>query len=86
MLENLRDESSFKPDEEPAESEAKKKTKPLKKPKTPRQSRPRRSLDQITGMTALQRFVLAAMLLVMVCLLGTMMLLMTGKVFPAFIS
>jgi len=86
MLENLRDESSFKPDEEPAESEAKKKTKPLKKPKPPRQHRPRRSLDQITGMTALQRFVLAAMLLVMVCLLGTMMLLMTGKVFPAFIS
>jgi len=89
MLENLRDESSFQPDEEPAESEAKKKTKPLKKPKPPkqpRQHRPHRSLDQITGMTALQRFVLAAMLLVMVCLLGTMMLLMTGKVFPAFIS
>jgi uncharacterized membrane protein len=89
MLENLRDEASFKPDDEPQESEAKKKTKPLKKPKTPkppRQRKPHRSLDQVTGMTAQQRFILAAMLLVMVCLLGTMLLLLTGKIFPAFLS
>jgi hypothetical protein len=35
-------------------------------------------------MTARQRFALAVMLLVIVCLLGTMLLIIVGKVVPPF--
>ena len=78
MLDNLRNQASFTPDEE----------EPLEpsQPEQPKPPKPRRSLDQITGTTDKQRLLLAVMLLVMVCLLGAIFLLITGKVvLPIFI-
>ncbi len=60
-------------------------TNPEPLPKPPRSVNRVRSFDQITGMTAQQRFILAVMLLVMVCLLGTMFLVITGKMVPSFL-
>jgi hypothetical protein len=72
MLDNLRSQASFTPDEEElpesGQSEA---------PKPPKIHR---SIDQITGTTDRQRLMLAVMLLVMVCLLGSLFLLITGTV------
>jgi len=76
MLDNLRSQASFTPDEEePPESD---------KPKAPKPSKPHRSIDQITGTTDKQRLLLAVMLLVMVCLLGSLFLLITGTVVLPF--
>ena len=77
MLDNLRDQASFQEEEEPLNPNAPKPPKPRK------QRKPRRSFDQITGMTAKQRFALAVMLSIMVCLLGTMLLLVSGKIVPS---
>ncbi|MDP2994850.1 MAG: hypothetical protein Q8N46_06990 [Anaerolineales bacterium] len=73
MLDNLRDQASFQEEEE----------EPLD-PNAPKPPKPRRSFDQITGMTARQRFAMAVMLSIMVCLLGTMLLLIYGKMVPSF--
>jgi hypothetical protein len=78
MLDNLRDSASqspyFQQDEEPIPESG----GPVAPP-------PRRSLDQITGMTPQQRFIIAVMLLVVVCLLGTMAMMVLGKfVVPFF--
>ena len=76
MLDNLRNQASFTPDEE----------EPLE-PSQPDQSnlpKPRRSIDQITGTTDKQRLLLAVMLLAMVCLLGSIFLLITGRVVLPF--
>ena len=70
MLDNLRDQASFQEEEEPLD------------PNAPKPPKPRRSFDQITGMTAQQRFALAVMLSIMVCLLGTVFLLISGKIVP----
>ena len=76
MLDNLRNEASFTPDEEePPE---------LGQPEEPKPPKPHRSIDQITGTTGKQRLMLAVMLLVMVCLLGSILLLITGKVVLPF--
>jgi len=45
-----------------------------------------RRQDRFLGMTAPQRFVIALMLLIMVCLLGSFCLLVTYKVVPPFMS
>lgn len=37
------------------------------------------------GMTPPQRFIISIMLLIMVCLLGTLFMLVTGKIWPTFI-
>ena len=50
MLDNLRSQTAFQPDEEPPDSIEPEKSKRNKK---------RRSLDQITGMKATQRFMLS---------------------------
>jgi hypothetical protein len=80
MLDNLRketdDTSFFKEEEEQPPEEPEQK---------PRKVRRRRTFDQITGMTAFQRFILAVMLLITVCLLGSMLLILTGKVIPTFL-
>ncbi len=76
MLDNIRDQATFKEEEVPPDPDA---------PKPPKPRKPRRTFDQITGMTAKQRFAIAVMLSVMVCLLGTMLLLLTGKVVPSFL-
>jgi len=78
MLDNLRSQSSFEEAEEQPDPNAPAPPKPRKK---------QRSLDQVTGMTAGQRLALAVMLLVVVCLLGTMLLFISGKVaLPSFLS
>ena len=42
---------------------------------------PRRKADgKLLGMTSMQRFIIAMMLMIAVCTLGTMCLLLTGKV------
>lgn len=43
--------------------------------------RPRRRRGNFLGMTAMQRFIIAIMLLFMVCLLGTLCLLVTQKIY-----
>jgi hypothetical protein len=75
MLDNLREQASFQEDEEPLDPGLTEAPKPPKR---------RRSFDQITGTTAQQRFALAVMLLVIVCLLGTMFLFLSGKMVPSF--
>ncbi len=86
MFENLRNEAGFIEDEEHVEEA------PLEAPKKKKQSRSarpvykrRRTFDQMTGTTPFQRFVLACMLLITVCLLGTMFLLFTEKIVPSFL-
>jgi hypothetical protein len=75
MLDNLRDQASFQ-EEEISELDAPQASKPIKR---------KRSFDQVTGMTAQQRFILAVMLLVIICLLGTMFLVIAGKIVPTFL-
>jgi len=72
MLDNLRSQASFDEEETPPE---------VVEPQ-PEAPRPRRTLDQITGMNAKQRFFLAVMLFIMVCLIGSMFLLVLEKVVP----
>ena len=72
MLDNLRNQASFTPDEEEPPEPG--------QPEAPKPPKPHRSFDQITGTTDKQRLMLAVMLLVMVCLLGSIFLLITGKV------
>jgi hypothetical protein len=74
MLDNLRNQASFQP-EEPLDFETAKPSKPPRR---------RRTLNQMTGTTAQQRFILALMLAMIVCLLGTILLLFTGKIAPSF--
>jgi hypothetical protein len=71
MLDNLRNQTSFEPGEEPLD--------PIG-PQSPKPRKTRRSFDQITGTKAPQRFMLSMMLLIMVCLLGVILLVFTGKV------
>jgi hypothetical protein len=75
MLDNLRNQTSFEDEEDSQDSDEFKSSKPRKV---------RRNLDQITGMTAQQRFILAVMLAVIVCLLGTMLLLLSGRIILPF--
>jgi len=85
MLDNLRDQASFQEEEGAQDLNTPDALNAPKAPKPPKQRKPRRSLDQITGMTAPQRFILALMLSFMVCLLGTMFLLISGKIVPSFL-
>lgn len=80
MFDNLRNEAGFIEEQEPTEEVVQQKpgaVKPLYKR--------RRTFDQVTGTTPFQRFVLASMLLVMVCLAGFMLLLFTEKIVPSFL-
>ena len=81
MLDNLRNQSGDTPffqEEEPQpESED-------KKPKVVHH-RSGWTFDQLTGTTAFQRFILALMLFVMICLIGFMLLVLTGKLIPNFL-
>ena len=76
MLDNLRNQASFQ-EEEPTDSKTSEQSKERK---------PRRTLDQVTHMTSQQRFALVLMLLIIVVLLGVMLLLVSGKVVPPFMS
>ena len=71
MLDNLRDQASSSPyfkEEDPIVD--------MVQAGPP----PKKTLDQTTGMTAKQRFLISALLFVVVCLLGNMILLVTGKI------
>ena len=74
MLDNLRDQTSFQPDDDPSAADS------FDKPKLRR--RRRRTFDQITGTTAPQRFILSTMFFTIVCLLGVLLLVVTGKFIP----
>ncbi len=76
MLDNLRDQASFTEEEGSPDPNA---------PELPKPRKPRRSIDKITHTTAQQRFVLAVMLAFMIFLLGTMFLVISGKVVPSSI-
>ena len=80
MLDNLRSQASFNEDSEPIDH------KPPKGPKVSKLGRSRRSIDQLTGMTAPQRFALVLMVFFIVCLFGVMLLLITGKVVLPFLT
>jgi hypothetical protein len=70
MLDNLRDDAAasfYEEDTQPPEE--------VKAP-PPR----RRSNEKLLGMTPIQRFILAVMLMIAVCALGTMCLLLTDKI------
>jgi hypothetical protein len=71
MLKDLRDQATFEPEEEEQPE--------IIQPAQPKPRPPRRTLDQITGTTDKQRLMLALMLLVMICLLGMIFLVITGK-------
>lgn len=45
----------------------------------------RKSIGKILGLKPFQLFILLLMLLLVVCLLGTMFLLVTGKIVPSFL-
>jgi hypothetical protein len=71
MFDNLRDEANSQPffedNQQPAEPEAVTMSAP------PRSGR-------FLGMTPIQRFVIAVLIMFMVCVLGMMCLLITGKI------
>ena len=55
---------------------------PLYEEETFVEVKPRRPRRRFLGMTAAQRFMIAVMLLMMACLLGALLLLVTEKVVP----
>jgi hypothetical protein len=73
MLNDLRDQTSFQEDE--PIPDAAQNSQPAKRTRT---------FDQMTGMNAQQRFMLSVMLVTMLCLLGLMGLVVTGKIVPTF--
>jgi hypothetical protein len=83
MFDNLRQEAGFIEDEEPAD-DVQVGTGKKQRPARP-VSRRRRTFDQITGTTPFQRFILACMLFMTVCLLGVALLLFTGKIDLSFL-
>ena len=78
MLDNLRSDSQadFIPLEEPEQVP----TAPVVE-----KTKIKRSFDQVTGTTALQRFILATLMLVTVCLVGFLLLVLMGKIVPNFL-
>jgi hypothetical protein len=72
MLDNLRNQATFKPEEEEQPE--------IVQPEQPKPPQPRRSFDEMTRTTGKQRFLLALMLLIMVCLVGIILLVISGKV------
>ena len=75
MFDNLRDDAvpSFYEEEDTILPEEYEKKTVSKTPK-------RKASGKFLGMTAMQRFIIAAMLLIAVCTLGSMCLLLTGKI------
>ncbi len=72
MLDDLRDQASFQPGE--------KESLPVGALEQSKGPKRRRSSYRQAGITAPQRFVLSLMLLAMVCLLGVVLLVITGKI------
>jgi hypothetical protein len=75
MIDNLRDDtsSSFYEDDDDIFSPENEADEVVETPR-------RRADSKLLGMTAMQRFIIATMLMIAVCTLGTMCLLLTGKI------
>ena len=73
MFDNLRDSASNFYEEEPNDLYKEPEAKPASRPKR------RRSNAKILGMTAQQRFILSFMLMVVVCVAGTFLMFVLGK-------
>ena len=73
MFDNLRDSASSFYEEEPNDLYKEPEAKPAGK------SKRRRSNGRFLGMTAQQRFFLSFMLMFMVCIMGTLAMLVLGK-------
>jgi hypothetical protein len=72
MFDNLRDDAAssfYEEDTQPPDEGVKVAVAPRRK-----------SSGKLWGMTPLQRFIIAVMLMLTVCILGTMCLLVTGKI------
>jgi hypothetical protein len=76
MFDNLRDDASSSPFYEDEDTIFPEETINKPAPKAPK----RKSNGKFLGMTPIQRFVIAVMLLIAVCALGSMCLLLTGKI------
>ncbi len=77
MLENLRDQASSSQYSQYYEG------KPAPAPEA--WGAPKPALERNWGLNGRQRFILAVMFMVVVCLLGVMLLLITGRVVPPFL-
>ena len=73
MFDNLRDSASSFYEEEPNDLYKEPEAKPAAK------SKRRKSNGRFLGMTAQQRFFLSLMLMFMVCIMGTLAMLVLGK-------
>jgi hypothetical protein len=73
MFDNLREQAESVPFYEDEAEFNQVESAPVKPPKPP-------TNGQFLGMTPLQRFIIAIMLLIAVCSLGSMCLLITGKI------
>ncbi len=85
MFDNLRNQSDppfFQ--EEEANASGSTSPEPVQQKESPFKTE-RRTLDQVTRTSALQRFILAVMFLIMVCLVGVMLLVLTGKIDSTFL-
>jgi hypothetical protein len=78
MLDNLRSnsEADLNPLDEPTEA--------IPEPVMVK-TKPRRTFDQVTATTAVQRLILACLLFMTVCLMGFLLLIFTGKIAPYFL-
>jgi hypothetical protein len=84
MLDNLRDQPDAAIFEE-SDEDKKAKAAPIRSMEKPKKVRVHRTFDQVTGMNAFQRFTLVVMLFMTICLLGFMLLILTGKIYLPFI-
>jgi hypothetical protein len=84
MFDDLRQQASFEDGQEEAPAEEEFVTQD-----SPQVARRGASFslqaDSFLGMTAVQRFVIAVMMMIMTCLLGTLFLLVTLKIWPPFL-
>ena len=81
MFDNLREDANSAPfDSTPFYEDEAKFEQAERRPKAAPRRRAASSNGRFLGMTPLQRFVLAILLFVSVCALGSMLLLITGKV------
>jgi hypothetical protein len=74
MFDNLRDDAS------PSYFDEEVTIPPEEYAASPPEAPKRKSSEVFLGMTAMQRFIIAIMLLVAVCTLGSMCLLLTGRI------
>ena len=73
MFDNLRDSASSFYEEEPNDLYREPEAKPAARPKR------RKSNSQLMGMTAQQRFILSLMFFLMICVGGTFIMFVLGK-------